>query len=82
MFAALSFDGGQTWPVRKLMTDGKKHTLNGQGWTKKFTMDQTHAEPKGYLAAVQTPDGMIHLISSGIYYQFNLKWIQTPAALK
>ena len=43
-------------------------------WTDRFTMDATHAEPKGYLAARQTPDGIIHLISSGIHYRFNLPW--------
>ena len=39
-------------------------------------MDATHAEPKGYLAATQTPDGIIHLISSGIHYRFNLAWLR------
>ena len=28
-------------------------------------MVATHAEPQGYLAVTQTPDGIIHLISSG-----------------
>ena len=45
-------------------------------WTDQFTMDATHAEPKGYLAARQTPDGIIHLISSGIHYRFNLAWLR------
>lgn len=78
MFAALSYDGGITWPVQKLLTDGKRRTLNGQAWTQEFTMDTTHAEPKGYLASIQTPDKMIHLISSGIHYRFNLAWLKTP----
>lgn len=75
MFAALSYDCGRTWPVRKLLTDGKARTLNGRGWTGEFTMDGTHAEPSGYLAAIQTPDGLIQLISSGIHYRFNLAWL-------
>ncbi|MCC6683219.1 MAG: SUMF1/EgtB/PvdO family nonheme iron enzyme [Phycisphaeraceae bacterium] len=78
MFAALSFDEGETWPVWKLLTDGQSRELDGQAWTDTFTMDAAHAEPKGYLAAVQTPDGMIQLISSGIHYQFNLAWLKTP----
>jgi len=78
MFAALSYDDGQTWPVRKLLTDGKRRELDGFAWTGKFVMDASHAEPKGYLTAVQSPDGMIHLISSGLHYQFNLKWLETP----
>jgi hypothetical protein len=60
------------------MTDGVRRKLNGQGWTHMFVMDETHAEPAGYLAAVQTPDGMIHLISSGVYYHFNLAWLMQP----
>ena len=76
MFAALSDDGGKTWPRRKLRTDGKRRTLDGHAWTDRFTMDATHAEPRGYLAATQTPDGIIHLISSGIHYRFNLAWLR------
>ena len=78
MFAALSTDGGKTWPVRKLLTDGKRRVLDGHAWTDRFVMDATHAEPKGYLAATQTPDGIIHLISSGIHYRFNLAWLRLP----
>ncbi len=70
----------KTWPVRRLLTDGQTRTFNGQAWTKIFTMDATHAEPKGYLAAIQAPDGMIELISSGVHYRFNVAWLQqTPA---
>ena len=78
MYAALSFDEGQTWPIRKLLTPGKGD-YDGGGNTGKFTATPTHAEPGGYLAATQTPDGIIHLISSRLYYRFNLKWLQTPA---
>ncbi len=75
MFVALSFDEGVTWPVRRLVTDGVERTLDGGAWTREFTMDASHAETKGYLASVQTPDGMIHLISSRLHYRFNLAWI-------
>ena len=43
-----------------------------------FNLDATHAEPAGYTYATQTPDGVIHLISSNLHYRFNLKWLQTP----
>ena len=77
MFAALSFDEGKTWPVKRLLTDGgAARELDGGGNTGRFIMDPTHAEPKGYLAATQTPDGLIHLISSKQYYIFNLAWIR------
>ena len=39
-------------------------------------MDDTHAETAGYLAATQTPDGIIHLISSRLHYRFNLAWLR------
>jgi hypothetical protein len=77
MYAALSFDEGQTWPVRKLLTPGKDD-YNGGAWTGAFTASKTRAEHGGYLAVTQTPDGVIHLISSRLYYQFNLKWLLTP----
>jgi sulfatase modifying factor 1 len=77
MFAALSFDEGKTWPVIRLLTDGgARREIDGGGNTGRFIMDPTHAEPKGYLAAAQTPDGFIHLISSKQYYVFNLAWIR------
>lgn len=78
MYAALSYDEGKTWPVKKLLSDGKTRTLNGGAWTGEFTMDATHAEPKGYLAITQTPDNMIHLLSSSLHYVFNLKWVEQP----
>ena len=78
LFVALSYDEGQSWPVRKLLTDGKRRTLDGGAWTGTFTLDGTHAEPKGYLACTQSPDGMIHLLSSRVHYRFNLPWIEKP----
>ena len=50
--------------------------MDGGGNTGRFTMDATHAEPAGYLAATQTPDGIIHLISSRLHYRFNLAWLE------
>ncbi len=78
MYAALSYDEGKTWPVRKLLTPGNG-TYDGGGWTGEFAASPTQAEPRGYLAATQTPDGVIHLISSRLHYRFNLKWLETPA---
>ncbi|MCM5527707.1 SUMF1/EgtB/PvdO family nonheme iron enzyme [Parasegetibacter sp. NRK P23] len=75
MYAALSFDDGATWPVVKLLSDGNTRLLEGGAWTKTFTMDENTAEPKGYLAATQTPDNTIHLLSSNLYYRFNLQWL-------
>ena len=66
MFAALSYDEGETWPVRKLLTPGSGSYANCGGWTGDFTATPTRAEPGGYLTATQTPDGVIHLLSSAI----------------
>ena len=76
LFAALSYDDGASWPVKKLLTDGVERTLDGGAWTGSFTMDSTHAEPKGYLCCTQSPDGIIHLLSSRVHYRFNLEWIR------
>jgi formylglycine-generating enzyme required for sulfatase activity len=75
LFAALSFDEGSSWPIRKLLTPGEG-TYDTQGHSPTFEADATHAEPRGYLAATQTPDGVIHLISSGLHYRFNLAWLK------
>ncbi len=78
LFAALSDDDGKTWPVRKLLTPGgPERTVNGIDRVE-FTMGDTMAEPCGYLAACQTRDGMIQLISSRNHYVFNLPWLKTP----
>jgi hypothetical protein len=61
--------------VRRLLTDGVQRSLNGGAWTGDFVMDETHAEPKGYLAGVQAPDGTIHILSSRLHYRFNLAWL-------
>ncbi len=74
LYAAVSFDEGRTWPVRKLLTPGKGD-FDGGAWTKEFTATPTRAEHGGYLAATQTPDGVIHLISSRLHYRFNLAWL-------
>ncbi len=74
MFAALSFDSGRTWPVRKLLTPGEGE-FDGGAHTGTFTATPTRAEHAGYLAATQTPDGLIHLISSRLHYRFNLAWL-------
>lgn len=76
-YVALSYDEGKTWPVKRLLSDGTERYLNGGAWTQFFTMDNTHAEPRGYLAVTQSPDGMIHLLSSRIHYAFNKAWIES-----
>lgn len=80
MYAAVSFDDGETWPVRKLLTPGQG-TFDGGAHTGQFHATPTRAEHAGYLAATQSPDGVIHLISSRLHYRFNLPWLKagTPS---
>lgn len=79
MYAALSYDDGATWQIKKSVTPGNtRQELDGGAWTDEFVMDENHAEPMGYLAATQAPDGVIHLISSALHYRFNLAWLEEP----
>ncbi len=80
LFAALSTDEGETWQIKRLVSDdGPPREVDGGGNTGKFTMSHESAEPRGYMSACQTPDGVIHLISSKQHYAFNLAWLSTPA---
>jgi formylglycine-generating enzyme required for sulfatase activity len=77
MFAALSEDGGKTWPYVRLVSDDgpgtPAMTTNG-GY---FTMSARNAEYRGYMAGCQGLDGVIHLVSSYSHYSFNLAWLKT-----
>jgi hypothetical protein len=81
MFATLSYDEGRTWPQKKLVTPGgPRRILNApcnRRWGERYSiLDVDRAESRGYLTAVQTGDGMIHLLSSGTHYAFNLAWLK------
>lgn len=75
MFAALSYDDGETWPFRRIVSDGSGRQIEGLDGAP-VTLSAANAEPKGYLSACQTPDGVIHLISSRQHYAFNVAWIK------
>jgi formylglycine-generating enzyme required for sulfatase activity len=80
LFAALSFDEGKTWPIRKLITTDKSTPceLTDGG---AFTLTPTRAEPFGYLSICQTRDGNLQLLTSRNHYTFNLAWLkQLPTA--
>ncbi len=77
IYAALSYDDGQTWPKRRWISDGREHgfeTFDG-GWIR---MAADRSEPQGYLAATQARNGIVHLISSVNHYEFNLAWLEQP----
>jgi len=77
LFAAVSFDEGETWPDRRLVSDdgpGRDiETMNGH----LITLDQYNSEVAGYLAVCQSADNVIHLLSSREHYAFNYKWLTT-----
>ncbi len=75
MFAALSYDDGETWPVRRLVTPGGPAREAGRMDNHPFTLSDTMAEPSGYLSACQGLDGTIHLITSNNHYAFNMAWL-------
>jgi len=77
LFAAVSTDEGKSWPYKRLVSDDGPardiETMDGDP----VTMDAHYAEFVGYLSVCQTPDNIIHLVSSRQHYAFNLKWLQT-----
>jgi len=80
LFAALSFDEGETWPVRRVIApSGRPRRLRLTHGTT-FVMNAVTGEPQGYLAATQSADGIIHLITSQRHYAFNLAWLKAPMA--
>ena len=77
LFAAVSFDEGKTWPVRRLITPGgAPRDVPGTDARGLFRLSDTMAEPGGYLTATQTRDGRIQLLSSRNHYIFNLAWLK------
>jgi hypothetical protein len=76
LFAALSFDDGKTWPVRRLVTPGGPDQRVQTTNRTMFTLGDTQAEPVGYMSATQSRDGLIHLVTSKNHYVFNLAWIR------
>jgi hypothetical protein len=67
LYAAVSYDGGKSWPDRRLIAPEGKNV----------------ADINGYLSATQTRDGRIQLITSQNHYSFNLAWLKAlPEAPK
>ncbi|MEZ4699298.1 MAG: SUMF1/EgtB/PvdO family nonheme iron enzyme [Rhodothermales bacterium] len=80
IFGALSYDEGETWPVRKLITAANAPAWRETARSRPFVMSAHTAEPRGYMAGTQAMDGTIHLISTVYHYAFNQAWLETPAA--
>jgi len=74
LFAALSFDEGETWPVLQLISDGSGRDVFTRK-NKYYKMTPTVSEKNGYLASCQSRDGILHVVSNRVEYAFNLKWL-------
>ncbi|MHC4573755.1 MAG: SUMF1/EgtB/PvdO family nonheme iron enzyme [Planctomycetota bacterium] len=79
LFAAVSTDEGKTWPYKRLVSDDGPTRDIGTMDGHPVTMDAHYSEFVGYLTVCQTPDNLIHLLSSRNHFAFNLKWLTTPA---
>jgi formylglycine-generating enzyme required for sulfatase activity len=76
-FAALSWDEGETWPIKRVLSDvrtGSRSEVMAP-WDQPFTLDAAHGQPQAYWAAIQTPDGIVHLSDGRLHYAFNLAWL-------
>ena len=82
LYGAISYDDGETWQFRRLISDdgpGREVTMT-DGIP--FTLSASNAEPGGYLSVCQDSHGVINLISSRNHYAFNLVWLrERPPAL-
>ena len=76
-FAALSWDEGETWPVKRVLSDVRSgsQSYGMAPWNRSFTLDATHGQPHSYWAGTQTPDGIVHLSDGRLLYAFNLAWL-------
>jgi len=80
LFSAVSEDGGRTWPYKRLISDdgpGRAVESTAGGL---FVMSQRNGEYRGYMTGVQSPTGVIHLITSREHYEFNLEWLKKPSS--
>jgi len=68
-----------SWSIKRLISDdGPPRVVDGGGNTGRYTLSARTAEPRGYLSVCQTPNRVIHLITSKQYYTFNLAWLNAP----
>jgi formylglycine-generating enzyme required for sulfatase activity len=79
LYAAVSTDGGKTWPHKRLVSDDGPGRAVETTAGAMFTMSQRNGEYRGYMTTAQAADGVIHLLTSQQHYAFNLKWLMTPS---
>lgn len=67
LYASLSYNEGKSWENPKIIPRNASDPLTGTR--------------SGYITAVQTPDNIIHVADSALYWQFNLAWLKTPTVV-
>jgi len=82
VFAAVSYDGGRTWPHIRLISYDRNDRPGQNKDGRECTIGFTSAEPEGYMSACQRDNGLIHVISNWNYYAFNIKWLETQHPAK
>jgi len=75
LYAAVSYDEGKTWPLKRLISDGSGREVFTRK-NKYYKMTETKSEGNGYLASCQSADGVIHIVSNRSEYALNLKWLE------
>ena len=81
LYCALSFDQGQSWGTRRLITDdysAKGHMQEGFDG-KPFKRSYNAGEPDGYMSAAMDSEGNVNLITSRNHYVFNVEWLASSA---
>ena len=77
VFAAISMDDGETWPIRRLVTDdGPERNMEGFDG-REFILSKVSSEMSGYMTGCQGVNDVIHLLTSRNHYAFNLAWLKT-----
>lgn len=76
-FAALSWDEGKTWPLRRVLSDVRSGaaTYLSAPWNRAVELTPVEGQGKAYWAATQAPDGTVHLSDGRLVYAFNLAWV-------
>ncbi len=76
LFGALSYDDGKTWPVRRVISASANDTMIESFDNAPVLMNANTSEPLAYLSSTQSPDGIIHLVSSTNHFEFNIAWLK------
>jgi formylglycine-generating enzyme required for sulfatase activity len=80
LYAALSFDEGQTWPeeYRRVISNlqvTETWEVEVAAWQRTQTLSKTAGQENGYMSVTQSPDGLIYLTDGKLVYTFNLAWL-------